>query len=431
MDSWSDKQLALMKAGGNDKCNEYLKARGINPRTPIKAKYESEAAQLYKEVLKARVEGRPEPTSLPKKTPSAPSSMNRPMTSISSGGGGGAGGAGDPNGMERLAGESDQQYIARQTRLREEARARMQAKFGNSGGRMGGVGSGGMQGIGSNPSYNPNTGGYGDVMSGVTSAFSTGMSLVGSVASSAANTVSSVVQEDSSARANISQVTGSFWSTLSNGISSVADTITQPDQDDGLMDLQRQFSHNRPTQSKYGGFGSDSMNGGSQSNYGGFGSNSMNGSNGASQFSSQPTRPIRSSPPSSTGMPSAPLGEAPGLPGEDRNGIERLTGESDDQYVARQTRLRDEAKARMAAKFGGGGMSSMSSSSVQNNGSSYSSTPSRVTSAPASSNFVQPTATTPPKPKIHTPPRSGGLPPARKLSNDNLTSDDFFASFGA
>ena len=72
------------------------------------------------------------------------------MSSIHSNGGGGFGSGGsgaapkagtDPNGMERLAGETDEQYIARQTRLRDEAKARMAAKFG--GGGMGGVGSGG------------------------------------------------------------------------------------------------------------------------------------------------------------------------------------------------------------------------------------------------------------------------------------------------
>ena len=52
----------------------------------------------------------------------------------------------DPNGVEALEGESEADYVARQTRLREEAAARMRAKFGGSGGlngRMGGVGSGG------------------------------------------------------------------------------------------------------------------------------------------------------------------------------------------------------------------------------------------------------------------------------------------------
>jgi ADP-ribosylation factor GTPase-activating protein 1 len=63
------------------------------------------------------------------------------MSSISSHSAGGGKGAPDPNGMERLPGESDAEYIARQTRLRDEAKARMAAKFG--GGGMGGVGSGG------------------------------------------------------------------------------------------------------------------------------------------------------------------------------------------------------------------------------------------------------------------------------------------------
>jgi hypothetical protein len=43
-------------------------------------------------------------------------------------------------------------------------------------------------------------------------------------------------------------------------------------------------------------------------------------------------------------------------PGEDPSGMERLMGESKQQYVARQTHLRDEAQAPMAAKFGGGGV---------------------------------------------------------------------------
>merc|ERR1719310_2609987 len=133
----------------------------------------------------------------------------------------------DPNGIERLTGESDAQYVARQTRLRDEAKARMAAKFG--GGGMGGVGSGGG----------------------------------GMAARSQAAAPSS----------------GSYSAAPSSGSYSAAST----------------------------------------------------------------------------------LGEARAGPGEDPNGIERLTGESDEQYVMRQTRLRDEAKARMAAKFGGGGMSGVGS----------------------------------------------------------------------
>ena len=234
-----------------------------------------------------------------------------------------AGGGGDPNGMERLAGETDQQYIARQTRLKEEARARMAAKFGNSGGRMGGVGSGGgssMQGIGSNPNYNPN-GGYGggpdldSMVNSVSGAFSSGL-----------NFVSSVVNDEST-RSAVSSIGntatsygGSFWNSLKTSVNDVATSIAQPDEDDGLSSLQREMHSHVPSQSKYSGFGGGG---------GGFGE--MPGikqpSAAPSPFQNNNNRNFGSAPSSGGGA----LQEAPGLPGEDRNGMERLTGETDEQ----------------------------------------------------------------------------------------------------
>jgi ADP-ribosylation factor GTPase-activating protein 1 len=469
MDSWTDKQLDLMKAGGNANCNSYLKQRGIDSRTPIKAKYESDVAQLYKEILKARVEGRPEPTELPKKAPSS---------------------RGDSSGMERLAGESDQQYIARQTRLREEARVRMASKFGNTGGKMGGVGSGGsMQGIGSNSNYNPN-GGYGGGLDldGVVSGFGAALGSVGSIVGSAANSVNTMVQDQNLA-SSVTNAGGSFWSSLSTGVASVTSTLTQPDGDDGLSSLQREFSSNRPAQSKYGGFGSDAMSFGVGSSSSSMGNtwnqpstNSMAGApapmgessiqeasgltgedvNGIGrltgeseeQYVMRQTR-LRDeakarmaakfgggggmssassnnpTPPPSSGFFAPFFGgpsieEASGMPGEDRNGIGKLTGESEEQYVMRQTRLRDEAKARMAAKFGGGGMSSASSTS-------HNPTPSPSSAsfapAPSSGNFSTPGGGM----QMRSAPTSGNMtsttPPPRKNSKDS--SDDFFSSFGS
>ena len=57
MDSWTPAQMTIMKLGGNQQCQSYLSSHGILPSTPIKAKYESDVAQLYKEILKARAEG--------------------------------------------------------------------------------------------------------------------------------------------------------------------------------------------------------------------------------------------------------------------------------------------------------------------------------------------------------------------------------------
>jgi len=70
MDSWTPQQLKLMKQGGNKRCNDFLQSHGIllltGDREAIIQKYDSPAAALYKDVLKAEIEGRPVPTELPK-----------------------------------------------------------------------------------------------------------------------------------------------------------------------------------------------------------------------------------------------------------------------------------------------------------------------------------------------------------------------------
>lgn len=373
--------MAHMKKGGNENCNAYLQKNGIGPRTPIKQKYESDVAQLYKEILKARVEGLPEPTVLVKKAPRQQSSGG--MTGMGGGGGGGGGGgmggggggggmpnggggtapaSTDANGMERMAGETDQTYIARQTRLREEARKRMAAKFGG-GGMMGG-GGGRMQGVGSDPSYNPGGGGMGGIDMG---SLYSGLKAVESTGAS-------------------------FWGSLTGGVSSVAQSLAAPSDGDfdGLADLQRQISSQKPSQSKYAGFGSETNKGGGlNSNNSGMNRGSSNGSFASNASSDQMS--------SGGNVP-----EATGLAGEDRNGIERLSGESDDQYVSRQTRLRDEAKARMAAKFGGGGMSGSGS-------------------APASGNIFSSNSTS----------KNQSAPSSGNASKKTMNSNDFFSSFGS
>lgn len=380
-----------MKQGGNQACNDYLQKFGIAPRTPIKEKYESPTAQLYKEILKARVEGRPEPTELPKPVvrQSAASSAVTSMGSHSST---------DANGMERLMGETDQQYIARQTRLREEAKARMAAKFGGSGGGMGGGGGGRMQGIGSDASYNPNSGGgYGAGDFDVNSL----VSGFGSVLGSAMHTAKSLADE--STVNSIKSTGASFWGGLTSTVSSVAASIAQPDDGaDGLAELQRQIASQKPTASKYGGFGSDQAPS--------FGAaNAAAPANGGRQTS------LSSS--SSFEAGSGGLQEAQGMPGEDRNGVERLSGESEEQYVVRQTRLRDEARARMAAKFGSGGLSGAASPSP------LSVATTTATMLPTTGSQSAPSSGN--GPAFHSFPSSTKAPP-KKVMN----SADFFSSFG-
>jgi len=433
MDSWTQPQLTLMKAGGNAKCASYLKQHGIDPSTPIKQKYENPRAQLYKEVLKARVEGRPEPTELPK--PAVQRTMGGSMAGMGSGGPAAGKPGEDPNGMERLTGETDQQYIARQTRLRDEAKKRMAAKFGGSGG-MGGVGSRTMGGVGSDSRYNPNAGyggGFGGgvdvnaVTGSLVSGFGTAFSVLGSVAQSATSTVQSTLKDENTQRSvknftsSVSTTGSSLWSSFSAAASDFSTKLAEPDSNDGnnLQDFQRMMQSQRTGNSKYAGFGSDNAPGGSNNN---FASSSFPANGGGAAITST-------------------VVECPGLPGEDRNGIERLTGESDEQYVVRQTRLREEAKARMAAKFGSGKASMSSASSgggggMNGFGSGYSGVTGTASAPPSGNVGMSPPAG---NRSPQSAPSSGGTPfqkPTPKsaiarLAVESHNSDDFFSSFGA
>jgi hypothetical protein len=100
MDQWSADQMALMRLGGNDRCNAFLQSHGIvtaiepnptdenaasnatkpQPQQPlidtIRRKYDNPAAQLYKQVLKAERDGLPIPTELPTQVTKAATVMN-------------------------------------------------------------------------------------------------------------------------------------------------------------------------------------------------------------------------------------------------------------------------------------------------------------------------------------------------------------------
>lgn len=73
MDVWTDKQLAFMKLGGNERFIQYIQDHGNYHNEPYDAnipnyfiqKYDSPAAQLYKQLLIAEYEGKPIPTTLP------------------------------------------------------------------------------------------------------------------------------------------------------------------------------------------------------------------------------------------------------------------------------------------------------------------------------------------------------------------------------
>ncbi|CAK7333841.1 unnamed protein product, partial [Dovyalis caffra] len=58
MDSWSEIQIKKMESGGNDKLNAFLAQYGIPKETDIVAKYNTNAATVYRDRIQALAEGR-------------------------------------------------------------------------------------------------------------------------------------------------------------------------------------------------------------------------------------------------------------------------------------------------------------------------------------------------------------------------------------
>ncbi|GLC36235.1 hypothetical protein PLESTB_001365500 [Pleodorina starrii] len=77
MDSWSSDQLKKMQLGGNAKLNAFLKQYGVEKNVDIKEKYNTRAAEFYREKLRAAVEGR-------EYTPPSPSEVGPPLSSAGS-----------------------------------------------------------------------------------------------------------------------------------------------------------------------------------------------------------------------------------------------------------------------------------------------------------------------------------------------------------
>ncbi len=348
MDSWTESQLQIMRCGGNDRCNDYLKNNGVERvlystsdavNGGIKAKYDNDVALLYKLKLKARAEGKPEPNALPKKNTVSSGGLGGSSSLSSKTSNNNASGNVDPNGMERLPGETDSQYIARQTRLREEAKARMAAKFGNGGNGMNG-GKRVMGGIGSSP-HPSQQGGVGlggfnldSLSSGLASVTSTATSGLGSAWSLARETVNQTassrnVNNASSIGSGVSEFGSSLWNSLSQVSQEINSVVYSGanDEADTFSELNQRMKAERSNQpSSFSGFGSQDLMAKqrmSNNNSGNTASRTTNTSSATSTSSNV-----------------------------DVNSIAALPNETDQQYMERQLRIQQEAKARLAAKFG-------------------------------------------------------------------------------
>eukprot|EP00887_Chlorella_sp_A99_P001350 scaffold14.g1350.t1 len=77
MDAWNPDQLRRMELGGNEKLNSFLAQYGVAKATDIRDKYNSKAAEYYREKIRAEVDGR-------HYTPPPPSDANRMMPRVRS-----------------------------------------------------------------------------------------------------------------------------------------------------------------------------------------------------------------------------------------------------------------------------------------------------------------------------------------------------------
>lgn len=358
MDSWSQAQIDMMKRGGNGRLRDWFGDRGVPNNMRISAKYLTPDATYFAKRLKAEVEGKEMPAMPPRMPVDASVDYTR----------------GDPKGKEKLRDESDEDYIARQRMLTDEAKARMRAKFGAGSGSM----AGSMAGVGSDPSYVPGGGGGGggiDVAS-VTAGLGTLWGSLAETASAARErlaeaelgrklkekaaaahevaTAKWVESVDEETRATLRAQREKAAGVAKVAVGKVAAALAE---DDGGGDAWDDWGDSKPK--RFPRTSSSGGGGGSTGNLAGM----SDGSSGGDGISG--------------GGGGAWGGggddECPPGPGEDKEGRERLTGESEDQYARRQIRIRDEAKERMRLKFGGGGLGGVGSSSTSSFSSSLSS----------------------------------------------------------
>ncbi|KAJ4868532.1 ADP-ribosylation factor GTPase-activating protein AGD7 [Raphanus sativus] len=104
MDSWSEIQIKKMDAGGNEKLNRFLALYGISKETDIVAKYNSNAASVYRDRIQALAEGRQwrDPPVVKESV-----GMKKPPLSSGKGNGGNNGGWDDWEGDDSFRSASD------------------------------------------------------------------------------------------------------------------------------------------------------------------------------------------------------------------------------------------------------------------------------------------------------------------------------------
>lgn len=107
MDSWTSKQIKMMRIGGNEKFQKFLKSKGVDNSVDVRQKYYTDACALYRLRLQALRDGKEPPEQLSEQEK-----------------------------HQGVAGGNvvvDETSVERERRLRKEAEERLAAKFGPGG----------------------------------------------------------------------------------------------------------------------------------------------------------------------------------------------------------------------------------------------------------------------------------------------------------
>ncbi len=120
MDSWTEKQIKVMRIGGNKKFQEFLKEKNVDNSMDIRKKYYLEECALYRLRLQALRDGKKPPDELPAEQKKQYGRSN--STGSNSGNNNRGGGS-----------NSNETPMERELRLRREAKERLRAKFGDGG----------------------------------------------------------------------------------------------------------------------------------------------------------------------------------------------------------------------------------------------------------------------------------------------------------
>jgi len=379
MDGWYPKQLAKMKNGGNRRLREFLKKQGFPSGISIKDKYHQKALEMYRENLSKICAGEA-PRAIPKIGYEKPAQVIReakpdnPFTGVTSS----SSSSSSSRGYGGMGGGSS---------------------YGGMGSQGGGRGGGGNW--------------WDDMSSTLGSALQETTKIAGQVTNKVASHtregIAHLKQSDATKnlQKNLQETASTGWSAMSSffnqAVSKVSELANEGGSGSGggggfdlpIGNLQRsKVNYGNTASSASGGGGGGGGGGGApqgdvnslerlqgeserqyierqrriqaeakarmKAKFGNGGMNSMGSMGSMGSASESKSRNSYSS--SGNRRDKEDRG--------DPNGVERLRGETEQEYIQRQRRLTEAARERMRAKFGGGGPKAVGSS---NNNSSSSS----------------------------------------------------------